>query len=226
MSICAVIPAGGAGRRFASTVPKQFVKLDGVPIIIHTLNVFDRCRSIDRIVLASHALWIEELKNLIEKYNIKKVHDIIPGGEERYISVLNALSSAAALNSDYIMVHDAVRPFASDDLITRTAEACSESGAAIPALPPKETLKEVSEDRVVKTLRRCDIVSVQTPQAFRRDILVKAYEDLPEDKSNITDDASLVERAGYEVRVIRGEERNIKITTKFDIEIAEMFLKS
>ncbi len=224
MTASAIIPAGGTGKRFAAEVPKQFVKLGDAPMIIHTLRRFQECDAIDHIVLASHALWIEQISGLVEEYGISKVTDIVPGGDERHNSVYNALISGTIITSDYVLVHDAVRPFVTCELIRRIIEAASEHGAAIPALAPIETLKEVENGSVKKTLRRSDFVSVQTPQGFSRQVIMQAYENIPTDTSAITDDASLVELAGFAVKVIEGEETNLKITRPRDIELAEIIL--
>lgn len=225
MKCSVIIPAGGAGKRFGSNVPKQFVELSGVPIIIHTLNVFKEIEEIDSIIVAVHSEWYTYTKEMTEKFKVEKIAEIVIGGKTRQDSVSNALHSKHLSDTDIILVHDAVRPFASANLVKKIIDTTDEFGAAIPATAPRETIKERSANGIViKTLERTKLCSVQTPQGFWQDIIQTAYTKANAAGYIATDDASLVEFLGYKVKVIDGEDNNFKITTPLDLNIAELLL--
>lgn len=222
---CVIIPAAGSGKRFGEQIPKQFLLLDNIPIIIHTLRVFESHPMISTIVLSVSNDWLEHTSQLIQVHGITKVKSIILGGSERQFSIENALSTDHARSSDVILVHDAVRPFTSHTLITTLINAALSTGAAIPAIPPKDTIKLVHSDQIIEqTLERSLLRSAQTPQAFQRDILVNAYAYARNNTLSVTDDASLVEAMGIPVTAILGEESNIKITTPLDFKLAEFLI--
>lgn len=225
MNICVIIPAGGSGQRFGTQIPKQFILLHHLPIILHTLLVFESHPLISSIVIAVANDWIEYTSEQIQLHGITKVTSIIPGGSERQFSIENALSTDEARNSDIVLVHDAVRPFTSHKLITSLITTALNTGAAIPALSPKETIKKVNSDSIVEqTLDRTLLRSAQTPQAFQRDILVHAYTHAHHHALSVTDDASMVEAIGIPVTILEGEETNIKITTPWDFKLAEFIV--
>jgi 2-C-methyl-D-erythritol 4-phosphate cytidylyltransferase len=225
MKTVAIIPAGGIGKRFNSALPKQFIELHDIPIIIRTLLAFENSKSVDSIVIAVPDDYKVFLSELIIEYDIHKVRQIVSAGAERQDSVKNALDTTIAQSSDIILIHDGVRPFVTEQLIENIIKAAIEYGAALPALTPKETIKLIGDDDFVsETLERLILRSVQTPQGFKTEIILKAYENSKNIDFISTDDAQLVEQSGFPVKVILGEEANIKITTQTDLKIAETFL--
>lgn len=225
MKSSVIIPAGGVGKRFGSDLPKQFIELKNTPIIIHTIKQFDKINDVDSIVLAVHSEWYSFTQEMVDKYNAHKVKDIVVGGKERQDSVFNALQSKYHEESDVVLVHDAVRPFISTEMVQRVLEAAEETGAAVPAIRPKETIKEVSAKKTVtKTIDRTTLSLTQTPQGFWFDILFNAYKKAMEANFKGTDSSSLVEFIGYMVTVVEGEDSNIKITTPFDLKLGNLIL--
>lgn len=222
-----IIPAGGTGKRFGADKPKQFIELCSRPILLHTLSRFAASEMIDSVILAVPEEWIGYTKELVAAENFAKPVFIVQGGPERQDSVANALRCANEKRAEIVLVHDAVRPVFSDKLIDRVVCAASQYGAAIPALMPKETIKVRNDDYfVMATPDRSSLCSIQTPQGFRTEILTEAYAKLVGSGFVATDDASVAEQAGFPVRIVEGEETNIKITTPFDLKIAELGLGS
>ncbi len=219
-----LIPAGGTGNRFGAEIPKQFTEISGIPIIIHTLKQFWIC---DNIIIASHPEWIDHLKTLIYEHSIPNVKAVVEGGRTRQESVYHALSHDAVQESEVVLVHDAVRPFASKELIQKIMLNAIEYGAAIPGLTPKDTIKQVTSENIIdKTIDRNTLQMVQTPQGFRYSIIKAAFDNALSQKFEGTDSASLVELLGKPVKVIDGEETNIKITTPLDKILAEHIIHS
>ncbi len=221
-----IIPAAGSGKRFGGELPKQFVELSGIPVIIRTLQRFDDCSEITAIIIAINSELKDLLTEQIDKFAIKKEILFADGGVQRQDSVFNALQTSAAQSSDIILVHDAVRPFIDGDFIRKIIKLSEEFGAVVPALIPKETLKIAdSENFVLSTPDRSKLFSIQTPQGFRSEILIKSYNTTIKGTEIFTDDASVAESAGYKVKITEGMEENIKITSPFDFEIAKLILK-
>jgi 2-C-methyl-D-erythritol 2,4-cyclodiphosphate synthase/2-C-methyl-D-erythritol 4-phosphate cytidylyltransferase len=217
---CALIFAGGTGTRMNSKgKPKQFLELHGKPIIIYTLDVFENCDSIDEIVVACNPDWIDYLQMLLERFHMKKVVRIVPGGQTGQQSIRNGLMAIRERHPEQddtiVLIHDGVRPYASHDLIGAVAVKAEESGAAIAAVPPKDTIRHLTEG----TLNRSELCCVQTPQGFRFALLEEAFERAFEEGFYGTDDASLVERLGHDVAIVPGEHANIKITTPEDLAV-------
>lgn len=226
MKCCTIVPAGGIGKRFGGDLPKQYVEIDSVPVIIHTLRIFEQIDDIEAIVLSVHNEWFTYTKELIKKYNVSKVAEIVIGGVERQHSVSHALRTKSVEAADIVLVHDAVRPFASKELIQRVIDTAEEAGAVIPAVTPKETVKEITKKgMVVKTMDRTKLGLVQTPQGFWQDVILNAYTQAANAGFMGTDSASLVEFIGYKVTVIDGEDTNIKITNPFDLKVGNMIYK-
>lgn len=226
MKSSVIIPAGGVGKRFGAQVPKQFVELSGIPILIHTIRIFDTVEDVDSIVVAVHNEWFTHTKEIIKKYNCEKVKEIIIGGQERQDSVFNGLLTETVKQSEIVLVHDAVRPFVSPSLVQKIINETEDFGAVIPGIPPKETVKEKSsKGLVVRTLERNKLSLIQTPQGFWTDIITSAFRKAKEANFQGTDEASLVEFIGYKVTIIDGEDENIKITTPFDLKVAELIMQ-
>jgi 2-C-methyl-D-erythritol 4-phosphate cytidylyltransferase len=204
---------------------KQYLSLGGVPLLVHTLNVFEKCPLIDALLVVVQPPDVEAVRTgMLPRWNLKKLAGVIPGGKERQDSVragIEALDRDAGL----VVIHDAVRPFITVGLIENCIRAAEEEGAATVGVPVKDTVKEVAADgRVMRTCDRDLLWLTQTPQAFRRDIIEDAHRAAVRDGYRGTDDTSLVERLGITVRMIRGDYGNIKITTPEDLVIAEALL--
>jgi 2-C-methyl-D-erythritol 4-phosphate cytidylyltransferase len=245
MKVVVIIPAAGLGTRMSpmpvgvkgkqKKVPpsKQFTELGGTPILIHTLRKFAAVDAVSEIWIALRESEIAEFRARLasEKDVLKKKVELVVGGEHRQQSVENALNAvaAAARDDDIVLVHDAVRPFVTREIIQQVIDAAKKYGAAIAGLPAVDTVKQVertAEGALIKsTIPRAGIVMAQTPQGFRYSVIKKAFDEASADGFLGTDEASLVERSGHEVAVVMGSPRNIKITTPADMELAEFYLK-
>jgi 2-C-methyl-D-erythritol 4-phosphate cytidylyltransferase len=239
MKVVAIIPAAGLGTRMASApsakgkklaASKQFTELGGTPIIIHTLRKFAASQEVSEIYIALRGNEIEGFRVRLEKESgIQKKICLVEGGEHRQQSVANAMASISAADDDIVLVHDAVRPFVTAEIIHDVILAAQKYGAAIAGMPAVDTVKQVERTSdgalVTATLPRERVVMAQTPQGFRYDVLKKAFDEATADGFLGTDEASLVERSGHAVAVVMGSPRNIKITAPADMELAEFFLK-
>jgi len=205
-----------------SRLPKQFLSLAGIPILVHTLKVFQHSPLIDKILLAVPEGELAGVqRNIVERFELSKVSLVLAGGPERQDSVRNALAHVSE-EHDIVLVHDGVRPFVTEDLIERVVAETSVFGAATAGLPVRDTVKEVDRKGcVTRTVPRENLWLTQTPQAFRRELILAAYERAATDEFYGTDDASLVERTGIPVRMIPGDADNIKVTTPEDLERGE-----
>ncbi len=215
----AIILAAGRGRRMGSDVPKQFLMLDGEPIIVKTLRVFDESPEIDEILLVTSEDYVSYCQSeIVDAYRIKKVRDIIVGGAERYHSVWNAL--LACEHSDYVMIQDGARPFVTEEILKRVDAAMRTYGTAVVGMPSKDTVKIVDDDGfVAATPDRSHVWTIQTPQAFSYSLIRRANEIMMErGMDGVTDDAMIVEASGLsQVRLVEGSYENIKITTPDDL---------
>jgi 2-C-methyl-D-erythritol 4-phosphate cytidylyltransferase len=224
MSIAAIIPAAGMGTRMGGDRPKQFYELGGVPILIRTLRKFQTSPLIDRVVVALREDEITEFSKLLGAESFRKPLDLVVGGDHRQESVASALEGIDAGTYEWVVVHDAVRPLFDPPLIERVITEARKTGAAICAVPVLDTLKQIDRQRVTATLPRDRIVLVQTPQAFRTDLLRQAFEKAVAENFFGTDESMLMEHFGIEVGVVMGCERNIKITRPSDLPLAEFYL--
>lgn len=220
-----VIPAGGLGSRFGGTVPKQYLPIQGVPSIVRSIQTILTLADCATIVVAAAEDQHTHLRDLLATFHASdaRVH-IVAGGNDRQESVLKSLRHESLATVDIIAVHDAVRPLASEGLWERILMSSQSHGSAIPVIPVTDTLKRVLGDVVVETIDRSSIRRVQTPQAFAADVLQRAYQAADVEGWTGTDCASLVERLGVVIHCVDGEENNIKITTPFDVTLAELFL--
>jgi 2-C-methyl-D-erythritol 4-phosphate cytidylyltransferase len=225
MHTVAIVPAAGSGNRMGGELSKQYLSLDGMPILVRTLKVFEECPLVDALLVVVPPSDIEFVRDsLLAPWKLRKVTGVIPGGKERQDSV-RAGVEALDPDAEIVIIHDAVRPFIAIDLISQCIRAAREEGAVTVGVPAKDTVKEVGPDgRVMKTCDRNWMWLTQTPQAFRRDIIESAHRAALRDGFRGTDDTSLVERMGIAVRMIRGDYGNIKITTPEDLLIAEALL--
>jgi 2-C-methyl-D-erythritol 4-phosphate cytidylyltransferase len=219
-----IIPAAGRGVRMGGSRRKQFIELEGRAILYRTLDLFESSPDIDLIVLAVDPDDTETTPAVIREAGIVKCTQVIPGGEERQDSVRNALAAFESNPVDLVVVHDAVRPFCSPDLLHNVISKALLTGAAIAAVRPKETIKRSADgETIIETLPRGELWVAQTPQVFDQEILRSAYESGAGIKA--TDDAGLVERLGVKVSVVEGEYENIKITTPEDLLLAEAIMR-
>lgn len=241
MKVVVIIPAAGLGTRMAP-VPsakdknphpsKQFTELAGTPILIHTLRKFAAVDAVSEIWVALRENEIDAFRERLEKEAkdvLRKRVELVVGGEHRQQSVEHALNAVKAAPDDIVLVHDAVRPLVSPEIIHEVIEAAKKYGAAIAGLPAVDTVKQVertAEGAIIKaTIPRAGVVLAQTPQGFRYDVIKKVFDEATADGFMGTDEASLAERAGREVAVVMGSPRNIKITSPGDMELAEFYLK-
>jgi len=201
-------------------IDKVFVPLGGKPALVWVLDAFESCELVSQIVVVVNAKNIEKCRKLVAEERWSKVSDICAGGRRRQDSVAAGLKR---LNCDWVVIHDGARPLVTKDLIERGLKAAEETGAAIAAVPVTDTIKIADDDRIVRqTPPRQNLWAVQTPQVFRLDIITRAYEQT---KGEVTDDASLVEKLGYKVKLYMGSYDNIKITNPDDLALAEVLQK-
>jgi len=229
----APIPAGGKGKQKKTPPSKQFTELGGTPILIHTLRKFAAVDAVNEIWIALRESEIAGFRARLEseaKDVQKKKVELVAGGEHRQQSVANALNAITAAPDDIVLVHDAVRPFVSREIIQEVIAATQKYGAAIAGLPAVDTVKQVERTaggaQIKATIPRASVVMAQTPQGFRYSVIKKAFDEASTDGFLGTDEASLVERSGHGVAVVMGSPRNIKITAPADMELAEFYLKN
>jgi 2-C-methyl-D-erythritol 4-phosphate cytidylyltransferase len=226
VKVAAIIPAAGMGTRMApaGSSRKQFLLLDGVPILVHTLRKFAACPLVGRIYAALRSDDQDAFRPQLEHEPYAARVELVPGGDHRQESVENCLLCVPP-DTDLVAVHDAVRPFVEVGAIERVIREAEKSGAAILGIPSVDTVKQVERTRVLGTIPRERLVLAQTPQVFRYSLLKQAFERAAEDGFQATDEASLVEHLGAEVTVVMGSDRNIKITKPGDLELARLFLE-
>lgn len=232
MKNVAVVLAAGQGARMRSSVPKQYLLLDGKPVLYYSLKAFQES-FIDEIVLVTGSGEREYCqKEFVEKYGFGKVAAVVEGGKERYHSVYQGIKSIGGC--EYLFIHDGARPFPETAILDRAYEAVKEHGACVAAVPAKDTVKISDEEGFAAyTPKRSDVWIVQTPQVFHFPLIRKAYERLMEQESEllrqgvaVTDDAMVIEHfTGTKVKMVEGSYRNIKITTPEDLQIAETLLE-
>jgi len=223
----AIIVAGGTGNRMGSEIPKQFLLLDGLPVMMHTINAFHKCRSAPRIVVVINPALRDQWTAHCEMHGFQLPHTVADGGKSRFESVKNGLgvikSMGIDLSKTLVAVHDAARPLISPTLIDNVYRQAALTGAAAPAIPSTNAIRIKSGNGLKNnTFRREHVYLMQTPQAFNTTILCDAYEQ-SEDNS-FSDDASVVEKKGYPITLVDGDTRNIKITFPEDLHIAETLL--
>ncbi|HKZ78595.1 MAG TPA: 2-C-methyl-D-erythritol 4-phosphate cytidylyltransferase [Pyrinomonadaceae bacterium] len=221
----AIIAAAGQGSRMGGKRAKQFLELAGIPVIFHTLRPFEQCEVIQEIIVVVPAPEVAGFLSRAGKRPLRKVTRVVPGGATRAESVQRGLQAVLGATAGVIAVHDGVRPFVTPDEIARTVRAAEESEAAILVAPVTDTIKEVSEGKVIRTMPRSQLRRALTPQCFRYDLLRRAYDKVDISDPELTDDSFLVERLGVKVVTVAGSALNIKITTPSDLVLAEALLK-
>jgi 2-C-methyl-D-erythritol 4-phosphate cytidylyltransferase len=229
MQVFAILPAAGLGTRMAGPKPKQFLILDGMPILIHSLRAFAAVERITAIYVAVRKPEVERVEAQIAEYGFSERVKVVEGGDKRQESVAHALAALPAEADDVVLVHDAVRPLIDAATIERTIDAVIETGAAIVGMPAIDTIKQVERTAhgalITATIPREFVVLAQTPQGFRYGLLQSAFAEAEADGFVGTDEASLVERAGHSVAVVHGSQVNLKITQPGDLELAEFYLR-
>ncbi len=223
----ALIPAAGMGKRMGASINKQYLHLGGMPIVARTIAVFENAAFIDAIYLVTPADEIPYCRtNVVEFCGFRKIADIIPGGKERQHSVANGLNAMRPHvgDNDVVLIHDGVRPFITHEIMRSSIERARIADGALVAVPAKDTVKIVRDGIVCSTPDRESVWQAQTPQTFRFGIIHQAHQAAERERFMGTDDASLVERHGGSISVVRGDYRNIKITTPEDLVLAEAFL--
>lgn len=223
----AIVPAAGRGLRMGGAVPKQFLALGGEPLVVHSLRILQRSPVIDQIILAVPQADLDYcLNDLAVRFGFSKIRRVVAGGKERQDSVRHALEHVPE-DTQLVVVHDAVRPFLTEHMVTEVVEAARREGGAIIALPMRDTVKQVGmEHRIERTVDRKPLWLAQTPQAFRRDWLLNAHRKAHAEGVHATDDAFLFEWAGHPVVVVEGSGENIKVTRPEDMVIGEAIFAS
>jgi 2-C-methyl-D-erythritol 4-phosphate cytidylyltransferase len=222
--VVAVVPAGGAGARMRSRRPKQYLSLDGAPLLVHTLRALVASEGMDGVVLVVPVDRIDATRRLLDRHRVPRILDVVAGGAERQESVWRGLQAVPA-GARWVVVHDAVRPFITRELVEQVLAAARRHGAATCGVEVRETVKRVRGEVVEATLDRERLWLIQTPQAFSRDLLREAHDTARRDGFTGTDDAVLVERLGEPVAVVPGLAHNLKITTRADLRTARLWLK-
>jgi 2-C-methyl-D-erythritol 4-phosphate cytidylyltransferase len=219
----AVIPAAGRGTRIGG-VQKQFLEILGKPVLAYSLEVFEQSLLIDTITVVTNRDSMPMVEELVRAGRCPKVKHIVEGGVQRQDSVWNGLRKIQSDNIDIVAVHDAARPFVTGEIISRSVIAATQFGAAVAAIPSKDTIKITDEEQfILNTPNRDNCWIIQTPQVFKNQLLVDAFKKAYTDNYYGTDEACLVERLGIRVKIVEGSYENIKITTPEDIEIAQFF---
>ena len=219
MKYYAIIVAGGSGSRMQNPIAKQFLLLNGKPILMHTLEAFQQCVLNPEILLVLNVQLHPYWAALCTAHQFNVPHQVVEGGDHRFHSVKNGLDH---INEGIVAVHDAVRPLVSPELILKSFKIAETKGNAVTGVHPTDSVRKMFEDQSSEMMNRDAVVLIQTPQTFRVDVLKKAYEEPY--RNEFTDDASVVEYAGFKINLITGERTNLKITHPEDLKIAALLL--
>ncbi len=227
MKNCVIIVAAGSGKRMRSAIAKQYIELKGRTILSYTIETFNNSENIDDIVLVTSSDAVDYVRRkIIEKYGFDKVRTIVEGGAERQDSVYKGLKAVDS-DTDVVLIHDGVRPFVADKYIAELESIAMEFGGCVLGAPVKDTIKVCdSEGYITDTPKRETLWLAQTPQCFKYDIIMKAYEKAEKEGYRGTDDSMLAERLGIRIKMVRGDYDNIKITTPEDLYMGEVILEN
>ncbi|MBU3215709.1 2-C-methyl-D-erythritol 4-phosphate cytidylyltransferase [Clostridium estertheticum] len=222
---CAIILAAGKGKRMGKSINKQYLNIKGYPILYYTLEAFSKSNFIDEIIVVAAEAEVDYCnKQIIKKYNFSKVKSVVSGGKERQYSVLNGLK--AVTNCEIVLIHDGARPFVNEDIIRNAIIYADLYGAAACGVQPKDTIKiKDSSGFSIKTLKREMLFCVQTPQAFRYNLILECHKKIISEGIKVTDDTMVVEEYGNKVYLYEGSYDNIKVTTPEDLDIAMQILQ-
>jgi 2-C-methyl-D-erythritol 4-phosphate cytidylyltransferase len=231
MYVTAILLAAGKGLRLKSKISKPLIKIDSQPLIVYSLNTLGKHPYIKDIIVVANPRNLQELRKTIKQFRIDKIKDVVLGGEVRRASVANGLR-AIDNHTDLVLIHDAVRPFIDKEMVSSVIKTAKSYGAAIVGVPVKATIKKVTRHTshvtrqfmVEETIDRNGLWEIQTPQVFRKGLILKAYDKFGD--IDVTDDAMLVERLGAKVSVVKGSYNNIKITTPEDLIIAQAIARA
>ncbi|GFN36559.1 2-C-methyl-D-erythritol 4-phosphate cytidylyltransferase [Tepidimicrobium xylanilyticum] len=225
--VSVIIAAAGMSHRMGSKINKQFINLKNKPILAHTIEKFERCRFVDEIIVVAREEEIEYCKKeIIKKYKFNKISKVVRGGKERQDSVYNGIL-ALDEKAGIVLSHDGARPFIKIKDIVSGIKGAAKYGACVIGVPVKDTIKVVADDNNIEnTPKRSLLWIAQTPQCFKKEIILEGYKKAISDDYLATDDSALVERIGVEVKMIMGSYDNIKITTPEDLAVGELFLEN
>ena len=224
----AIILAGGSGKRMGMSVKKQYILLDGREVLAHTLDVFERCNSINEIIIVVSSDEIEKVnREIIDNYKYSKNIKVVAGGEKRQDSVYEGLK-VISNEIEYVAIHDGARPFIEANLIEKTIDMVKEKEAVVLGVPVKDTIKEVETNEginiVSNTPDRSKLWAIQTPQVFKKQLILSAYEYIKKENMVVTDDSMVAEAYGIKVYIVQGDYKNIKITTKEDLVMGQAII--
>ena len=221
----AVIVAAGKGKRMGTEISKQFLPLCGKEILAHTVEKFEKAACIRDIILVTGGDALQDVRQMAQEYGWKKIISVTEGGKERQDSVFLGLQQVPQ-DTEIVLIHDGVRPFVTEEILERSIVAAKETGGCVAGVPAKDTIKVCdAEGFAIATPDRSTLRAVQTPQVFDFDLLRGALQKAASDKAAVTDDCSAVERRGMKIRLVAGDERNLKVTTPLDLKIAELLLE-
>lgn len=222
MKVFAIITAAGEGKRFNNKskkdLPKQFWEIKSNPVISYSLKAFQKSKNIDEIIIAGNKNYFTTINDICKKYNITKCKKVVEGGKSRFDSVKNGFYSLNGKKGDLVIIHDAARPLVSTTMIDKIIKILNKRSSVIYGIKVSDTVKLEWKGYVNKTTKRERLWLIQTPQGFKYNVLKNAYEKVKGSKI-ITDESMLVERAKYKVKLIVGSKKNIKLTTKEDLDI-------
>lgn len=222
--VAAIVPAGGSGARLGLRTRKPFVTLAGKPILYYAIKALESTGQIDQIIVAAEASQIRRAKNLVKRFGFRKVKMVVAGGSTRSGSVKNCLDAITG-DPDIVLIHDAARPLVTTRIIKDSIKLASKYGGCVVAVPESDTVKSSDRSGFVKrTIGRRGLFRAQTPQTFKTALIKRAYEKLASKGSGATDDSSMLEGLGRKIKILPGSYRNIKITTREDLKIAEALL--
>lgn len=223
MKVQVIMPTAGSGTRMLSATPKPFLEINGKPLFVYSLEIFESSLMVESVILVVSEENIIKFQEIVNQYKLTKVIKILPGGQTRCESVSRGLKQLDE-DTDIVVIHDGARPLVTKEILENTVCACEKNDAVITAVKVKPTIKEVDPDSlcVKHTLDRENLWEIQTPQAFRKNILLRAHAH--KKHNGATDDAMLIEQAGGKVKIVEGSYQNIKVTTSEDLVIAEIFL--
>ena len=216
MKCTAIIPSGGVGSRFNSPIPKQYVKVLGKELIVYTLEIFQKSKLVDNIIIPANESYFELLHQIKDKYNFSKISGIVKGGKERQDSVYNGLISEDFESDDLIIVHDAARPLLSEKLLEKAINSAYTYDSIVVAIGARDTLFKKENDKL-RYIDRSKIYYAQTPQIFRYNILNDSFFNAAKTNFRATDESMLVANANFNVEIVEGEYKNFKITTEVDM---------
>jgi len=225
MRTVAIIPAGGKGKRVGGNTPKQYIKIFGKELIVYTLEIFQKSRFVDEIVIAAEPVYFKKLQALKLKYKLSKITNIIPGGEERQDSVFNALSSLSVKKNDLIIVHDAARPFLDKKTLEEAIAVAGKKGNSIVCIKAKDTLVK-QEGNELNYVDRRNIFCIQTPQTAKYSQMMAAFTKAKEEGFKGTDESMLLQNAGFNISFTEGSILNFKVTTADDVAVAKLLFKN